>query len=215
MGPSALIAPCSGRAGASAAGCHRQALAVDLRRQEQWRAALQRLAEHLKRTELRQLLRKAAGRFARRRPIGDTVAQPHDLRPVQRLLPQLFEGRHAVDRPRLGLPARGGAHRLGGAEATHGRSGRIGRGADQDDLAAVALGAGGEPLQRAQALVPAGRCGPAVVDHQDERPLAAQLRFGIEHRPGEGKDHQRGEQQPQQQKPRRGARRCLLFGLQA
>ena len=31
-------------------------------------------------------------------------------------------------------------------EATHGRRGRIGRGADQDDLAAVALGAGGEPL---------------------------------------------------------------------
>jgi hypothetical protein len=144
-------------------------------------------------------------RRRRRTPLGDP----------QRL--ERTRGADAVDGPWFGLQRRDEGARLVRARKAR-RARRVARhaggGGEQHRRPIGALGTVEQALERAPALLPAARCGPAVVDDQDERTGPRQPRLRVQQRMGEGEDHQGGDREPQQQQPPGRARGRLFAGTQ-
>jgi hypothetical protein len=118
-----------------------------------------------------------------------------------------------VGAPRLGrqraqLIARfAGRHQPAGADRT---AFRRRRGGQQHDRQILPLRLVDQRVGRVEAILPVRARGPAIVDRQHQRPAAGESRRGVEDRPGEAENDQRGEQQAQQQEPGRRAFRRFL-----
>ena len=87
-----------------------------------------------------------------------------------------------------------------------------GRGLEQQDLAALALGLLQQLARDLDPLVPVPRRGPAIVDDQEQRPAAAEAGRRVQERPGQGEDQQCRDHQAQQQEPPGRAGRRALAG---
>ena len=209
-GPSALIAPCCGApAPARRAATVRRSPSISGGRSSGARRS-SGSANTCSGPSSRQLLREAAGRFARRRRCRRRRRSARRSRP-RPAAPARSSSSAAMRSTGHALGFQLEAVRTASVALRRRRFGAVGSGAVPSRMTSR-LSRWARAVNRSRARrrsSQAGRGGPAVVDHQDERPVAAQLRLRIEHRPGERQDQQRGEQQPQQQQPGRGARRGL------